>query len=411
MEKIIKFSDKKINDVRLDFKRYLYKDIVRIQKSEVITGIVGVRWIGKTTLLLQIAKENKLKWKKVVYFSCDYLFVLWKRIFDIIEYFYDEYDIREFYVDEVHKQKDWEQDLKTAYDIYEDEIRIIFSWSSSVDLIRWTYDLSRRAILKKLEKFSFREYLNFSYNFNFKTINIEEIFENSIKTSYEIYNNEKNILKLFKEYIEYWEFGFFKDRDKENFIPKIENIINKLIYEDISNYYNVQTQNISLFFKILKFIANSWPSNLNYSSIAKQIETTSDTVKYYIEILQEIWILNVIWKEGKISVNLRKSKKALFEVNNLSQLLFDEINTNFSIWLLRESSVVSNLKKVWEIYYSDLGDYLFIYKNKRYILEVWGKNKTYKQLKWVENWFLIKDDISISENKKEIPIWMLGLLY
>jgi len=43
MKKIIKFSDKKINDVRLDFKRYLYKDIVRIQKSEVITGIVGVR--------------------------------------------------------------------------------------------------------------------------------------------------------------------------------------------------------------------------------------------------------------------------------------------------------------------------------------------------------------------------------
>jgi len=43
MEKIIKFSDKKINGVNLDFKRYLYKDIVRIQKSEVITGIVGVR--------------------------------------------------------------------------------------------------------------------------------------------------------------------------------------------------------------------------------------------------------------------------------------------------------------------------------------------------------------------------------
>jgi hypothetical protein len=43
MEKIIKFSDKKIDSVSLDFKRYLYDDIVRIQKSEVITGVVGLR--------------------------------------------------------------------------------------------------------------------------------------------------------------------------------------------------------------------------------------------------------------------------------------------------------------------------------------------------------------------------------
>jgi hypothetical protein len=43
MEKILKFSDKKINGVSLDFKRYLYEDIVKIQKSEVITGVVGLR--------------------------------------------------------------------------------------------------------------------------------------------------------------------------------------------------------------------------------------------------------------------------------------------------------------------------------------------------------------------------------
>jgi len=42
------------------------------------------------------------------------------------------------------------------------------------------------------------------------------------------------------------------------------------------------------FFKILKFIANSSPSQVNYSNIAKLLKTTTNTVKSYVEILIEI---------------------------------------------------------------------------------------------------------------------------
>ncbi len=408
MEKILRFSEKKINSVSLNFKRYLYDKIKNL--NEVLIWVSWLRWIWKTTMLLQIAKELKNDWKKVLYFSCDSMFVKWKTIFEIFEEFYEQKDIKYFFIDEIHKYKDWEQDLKTIYDFF-DDVKIYYSWSSSIDLIRWNYDLSRRSLLYKLHKFSFREFLKFKYNIILDKLNIEDIIENHLKISYEIFLKENNILKYFKEYNQIWELWFFANSDDDEYFLKIENVINKLIYEDISNYYNIQTENIVLFFKILKFIANSWPSNLNYSSIAKQIETTSDTVKYYIEILKEIWILNIIWKEWKISVNLRKSKKALFEVNNIMIQFLDMINTDFSVWLLRESFVVSELKKVWEVYYSEKWDYLFIYKNKRYILEIWGKNKTYKQLKWVENGLLIKDEISISENKNEIPMWMLGLMY
>jgi hypothetical protein len=240
-----------------------------------------------------------------------------------------------------------------------------------------------------------------------------------MKLSYELFQQNNDLLKYYKNYIKYWELGFvkslwleeFNSLHNENYEEIIWNIVNKIIYEDISSYYNISSTNLNLFFKILKFSINSSPSILNYSSIAKQIETTSDTVKYYIEILQEIWLVHLIWKEGKISINLRKSKKILFELGGIIELFSEDLYEKANIWLLRESSVVSWLKKVWEVYYSEKGDFLFIYKNKKYILEVWGKNKNYKQLKWVENWFLVKDDISISENKNEIPIWILGFLY
>ncbi len=419
MEKILKFSDKKIDSVSLNFKRYLYDDIVKLHKSEIITGVVGLRWIWKTTLLLQIAKENNKIWKKWIYFSCDYSFMYWESIFNIIEYFYDEYEIRHFYIDEVHKQKDWEQSLKTAYDIYEDEIKIIFSWSSSIDLIRWTYDLSRRALIKILHKFSFREYLKFIENIDIDIFTIDNILEKSMPLSFELYQKNKDLLKYYKKYTKFWELGFMKNisenkniqANSEYYEEIIWNIVNKIIYEDISNYYNISSQNLNLFFKILKFTINSSPSLLNYSSIAKQIETTPDTVKYYIEILQEIWLAHLVGKEWKISINMRKSKKILFELSSVINLFSESLYDKANIWLARESATVSQLKKVWEIYYSTTWDYLFIHKNKRYILEVGGKNKTYKQLKGVENWLLIKDDISISENKNEIPLWMLGLLY
>lgn len=415
MQKILKFSEKKIKNVNLDFKRYLYEDILKIQNTNLITGIVWLRWIWKTTLLLQIAKERELEWKKWIYFSCDYSFIYWKTIFDIIEYFYENYDIKYFYIDEIHKQKNWEQSLKTAYDIY-DDIKIIFSGSSSIDLIKWTYDLSRRAILRKLNKFSFREYLKFVENVDIEVLSIDKILENSVKLSYEIFQKNNNLLKYYKNYIKYWELGFVKslkkeDFDIENFEEIIWNIVNKIIYEDISSYYNISSTNLSLFFKILKFSINSSASILNYSSIAKQINTTSDTVKYYIEILQEIWLVHLIWKEWKISVNLRKSKKILFELSSIINLFSEDLYEKANIWLIRESLLVSDLKKVWEIYYSEKGDYLFIHKNKKYFLEIWWKNKTYKQLKWIENWFIIKDDILFSENKNEIPLWMFWLLY
>lgn len=407
MQRIILFSDKKINNIKLDFKRYLFEKIRNI--SEKIVWISGVRWIWKTTLLLQVAKELRDSWNNVLYFSCDSTFIQWKKIFDVIDETYNTYSKRYFFIDEIHKYKDWEQDLKTAYDFY-DDIQVFFSWSSSIDLIKWNYDLSRRSLLFKMYKFSFREYLKFVHNISLNVLSIDDIIFFAPKISLDLYNKNNNILDYYKKYIESWELWFFKETNSEFYIDKLQNILNKLIYEDISNYYNIQSQNITLFFKILKHIANSSPSLLNYSNIAKQINTTSDTVKYYTEILQEIGILNIVWKEWKISVNLRKSKKALIEVNNISQILFDELNTENSIGFLRESFVVSELKKVWKIYYSQKWDYLFINKWKKYICEIWWKNKTYKQLKWVDNWILIKDNIYIA-NKNEIPIWLLGFLY
>ena len=46
----------------------------------------------------------------------------------------------------------------------------------------------------------------------------------------------------------------------------------------------------------------------------------------------------------------------------------------------------------------------------RWLFEVGGKSKGFKQIKGVENSFVVSDDIDIGHDKK-IPLWLFGLLY
>ena len=402
MDKILLYSEKKINSVNTLFKRYLFDEVENNANN--IIGIVGLRWIWKTTLLLQITKLRE----KSVYFSMDSSFIVWKKLFDIVEELHKKYKMINFFIDEIHKYKNLEQDLKTIYDFLP-EVKIIFSGSSSIDLIKWNYDLSRRWKLFHLNKFSFLEYLEFKHNIVLEGFSFEELINNYELLSFEIYKKQKNILELFKEYLQIWELGFSIEGDINDYREKLENIVHKIIYEDISSFYKLKTENISYFFEILKFIANSSPSEINFSNIAKLLNTTSNTIKTYFDILKEIGFLNVIWKSWKISVQLRKTKKIYFEMQNFMHIFFDDINEKNYIWVLRESFVASILNKIGKIYYPKIWDIEFIKNNKNYIFEIWGKNKTFKQIKKLENAYIISDDIELSTENK-IPIWLFGLI-
>ncbi|MDQ7022075.1 MAG: AAA family ATPase [Candidatus Gracilibacteria bacterium] len=329
MDKILLYSEEKISGVNTKFKRYLFDEIIENKNN--IIGIVGLRGIGKTTLLLQIAKQRD----KSVYFSMDSSFIIGKKIFNIVEELYKSYKILNFYIDEIHKYKNWEQDLKTIYDFLPD-VKIIFSGSSSIDLIKGNYDLSRRGKIFNLNKFSFLEYLEFKHNIIFEGYAFEELINNYKLINFEIYKKQKNILELFKQYLKIGELGFALEEDIKDYREKLENIINKIVYEDISNFYKLKTENISYFFEILKFIANSAPSEINFSNIAKLLNTTSSTVKSYFDILIEIGFLNVMGKSGKISVQLRKTKKIYFEMQNFMNIFFDDINERNYIGVLEK---------------------------------------------------------------------------
>jgi hypothetical protein len=48
--------------------------------------------------------------------------------------------------------------------------------------------------------------------------------------------------------------------------------------------------------------------------------------------------------------------------------------------------------------------------DEKYIFEIGGKNKSFKQIKDIENSFVVADDIEIGFGAK-IPLWLFGFLY
>ena len=125
-------------------------------------GIIGARGVSKTTMILQFIKEN-LDSKKALYVSADDIYFSKNRLVDLADDLYKnagEY----LFIDEIHKYPDWSRELKNIYDSFPD-LKVVFTGSSILDILKGSADLSRRAIIYKLQGLSFREYLNFFHHY------------------------------------------------------------------------------------------------------------------------------------------------------------------------------------------------------------------------------------------------------
>ena len=401
---LLKYQNLLLEDL-VETKRYLYKEISN--KARMI-WITWLRWVWKTTLLLQKLKEDK---NESIYFSLDNPKISNFWLFNTVETLYFDYWIRSFYIDEIHKYENWNQELKNIYDSFP-KAKVIFSGSSSIDIVKWSYDLSRRVLIYKLNTLSFREYLEIKNNIKLDKINLEDIFFNT-KNLENLFIKLFNIpiLEEFKNYLKFWEFPFFLEWWEKEYFLRLENIINKIIYEDISSFYNLKTENLIYFKEILYFIINSEPWLFSANSLSKSLKISNDSVNNYINILNEIWLINIVSAYWNISQTIRKAKKIYLSINNINSIFTLDLDNKSNIWRLRESFIVSNFENIKKkINYSKNWDFIFSINNENITIEVWWKNKTKKQIKNTPNSFIISDNISKIE-KNKIPLFLFWFLY
>src|ERR1700742_3593637 len=145
MEELFERYNQKVNRVSLKFKRYLAN---RIDWSERLIGIKGARGTGKTTLLLQYARERLPGEGRSLYVSLDSLYFTENGLADLADRFVKgggQYLL----LDEVHRYPAWSQELKNIYDDFPD-LKVVFTGSSIMHINRSKADLSRRAVMYDL---------------------------------------------------------------------------------------------------------------------------------------------------------------------------------------------------------------------------------------------------------------------
>lgn len=391
-----------IENVTASHTRYLYSCFNLHNR---LTGLVGARGVGKTTLLLQYIKNELYKERKSFYFSADLVHFQQMTLLEFVSDLHLVEGYHTVFIDEIHKYQNWNQELKNLYDSLP-SLRIVFSGSSMLDLIGGSHDLSRRAKLYHLQGLSFREYLKFSQNLHFDPFSYREILENTREMLVKL-NSVERLLPHFDLYLQngYYPFVF---EDPHSYYEKISRIVDKTIFEDISNYYNLKTPNLHYFKRLLTYLASIPPGDLNTHNLAKHLGIDHKTTEHYVTILASVGLIRLIRPLEGGSSGLRKPSKILLNNTNLLHTLEQYLGESSSKGMERELFFIQSLQNAEiEIFYSKQGDY----RSREAVFEIGGKNKKWDQVRALkEPVYLVKDGI-LQPFKGEIPLFLFGFLY
>ncbi len=397
MRRLQDLSRKHILDVPEGFTRYLMD---QINWENRLIGISGGRGAGKTTLLLQYLKRYLPSAEGVLYLSLDDIYFAENTLIEFADQFEKEGG-KLLVLDEVHKYKYWSHDLKLIYDRYI-TLKVVFTSSSALEIYKGSHDLSRRLILYHLPGLSMREYALFKYSYELPVFKVTDIFEHAREISMSLPRDIK-LIKLFKEYREYGYYPFFIE-GIDSYQERLLSTLNVVLESDLPAIFNIDFKAVLNLKKLVSIIARLVPYKPNVRNLADQIGVTWETLLRYLFYLEKAQVVKWLGKDTFGINYLNKPEKLYLQNTNLIYALGEEYA---NIGAVRETFVLNQLSVNHNVTYPDSGDFFL---DGKHTLEVGGKGKTLKQIAGVESAYLVKDDIEFG-SKREIPLWMFGLLY
>jgi len=377
------------------YKRYFHKTI---DFNDKMIGILGSRGVGKTTFILQYLDSLDISLNKKLYFSADSIITSASSLYEVAEEF-SKNGGEVLAIDEIHKYKDFEYQLKEIYDFL--DLKVIFSGSSAVQLEHKKADLSRRALLNRVGGLSFREFLELKIGNAFKSYTLEDILTNHIDIAHSLISSFKPF-EYFKEYLQYGYFPYYFE-NPNTYTLKLEETINTVIESDLPIIFNIEASNIHKLKQLVSMICNSKPYKLNLTSLSKKIGINRTTLYQYIHYLNLGNIFATLQAQAKGDTIFSKPAKLYLNNPNLNYCYCQ----NNDIGTIREEFFLNMLKIDHNCLYPKKGDFLV---DEKYIFEVGGKNKDFSQIKDIKNSFVIADDIEVGF-KNKIPLWLFGFLY
>lgn len=402
MEKIGLESKKFLLRNNLSYQRYFIKEDKIKHRLTIITGQRGV---GKTTTIAQYMVLHKAL--KSLYVSMDSFLIGERSMYEIAEEF-EMQGGKLLCFDEIHKYTNWSQELKSIYDNFPN-LQVVASGSSSLEINKGSHDLSRRAHILKMYGMSFKEYLELTLKLKLPKLTLADILSSHEDIAFELIEKleriDKKILPLFKNYLKTGYYPYSLTMESEDiFFDMLKQNIDVSISSDLLFVYPSLDGNS---IKKLKLLLNIIMESVPFVPVIEKLKNTLEigdgrTLKEYFIKLEDAGILKLLMKaSSKGLTKLEKPEKIYLDNTNLLNIIDANIGT------IRETFFLNIISKEHEITYPKKGDFLV---NNKYLFEIGGKNKSFKQIKDVPNSFVVADEIEAGY-KNKIPLWLFGFLY
>jgi len=387
-----KLSELSIETIR-DFKN-------TIDWNNRFIGIKGGRGVGKTTMILQHIKQQYNSYEKVLYVSLDDLYFTENKLYDLASEFYLQGG-KLLALDEVHRYKNWAIELKNIYDDFSN-IKLIFTGSSLLHFQKAKADLSRRAVIYQMPGLSFREYLNFEGVYEFESFSLNDILNHHVEIAMQVKAQIRPI-EYFNNYLAHGYYPFYLE-NKLSFHRKLEEIILTILEVDIPQFINIPSANIYYLKKLLQILSKSVPFKPNMTSLSTRTGISLNTLKQYLYLMHDAEIVSLLRSPIKGINSLNKPEKIYIDNSNMMFALASQQPDKGNIG---ETFFINQLKQGHQIYSSKDVDFIV---DEKFHFEIGGRNKTKKQIRNLENSWIIKDNIEIGYSNVA-PLWLFGFLY
>ena len=380
-------------ELKLDYKdRDIYDKIIKFTGLKQIIALTGLRRVGKTILMMKIIKDaikSGTPKNNILYFSFD------EFKSSSIKNLLDEYskimqiDIKlgKYFIllDEIQKLENWEEQLKTIYDLYNKNIKIIISGSESLFIKKKSKEtLAGRLFEFKVNNLTFKEYVRFKDekidNVKLYSKELERLFDSFVKTL------------GFPELTEIADYDIIKKYIKES-------IIDKIIYKDIPTL--IKIKDITLLEKILNTITENPGQIIEINSYSKELGISRQSLSNYLYYLESAYLIRKLYNFSKNKRKTERKLKKYYPAMVLPQLLFS--NDNLVKSKIFETIIVNQLEAefFWKDQYKNEVDIILAGEQIKPIEIKYGKIDTKGILTFIEK-YKIKEGYILTKDKEDI---------
>ncbi|MCI6522159.1 MAG: AAA family ATPase [Parabacteroides sp.] len=320
---------------------HLYAPVRRGLMDEInwedrLIGIKGSRGVGKTTFLLDYAREHfGADNRACLYINLNHFYFTERTLVDFATAFRAKGG-RVLLIDQVFKYANWSRELRYLYDTFED-LRIVFSGSSVMRLKEENPDLSGRVVSYNLRGFSFREFLNLMSGNAFPAYSFEEVMHRHREIAQEICTKVKP-LDYFQDYLHHGFYPFFLE--KRNFSENLLKTMNMMLEVDVLYIKQIEQTYLPKLRRLLYLLAVTAPNSPNVSQLSKEIGASRATVMNYIKYLSDARLVNMLYPEGE-----RFPKKPAYVYPYNSNLMYPVRPAEVNVQTVRETFFFNQLLK------------------------------------------------------------------